>query len=120
MRLALYIVTALLLFIPDAYAQKYVELNSKLEPQFRHRAHNQYLAIFVTFGLIGIIWFLFSLIYPGIKKRKLNKYHYFVFWMTMMLSMLAEDTLETQMGVTLFAFFSVSHLPSFFRGQMQI
>lgn len=92
--------------IPRAYAEKYVEVNSQLEPRFRHRAHNQYLAIFVTFGLIGFLWFIFSLVYPGVIKRKFNKYHYFVFWMTLMLSMLVEDTLETQMGVTLFAFFN--------------
>ena len=92
--------------INQAYADKYESLNSMLVPQFRHRAHNQFLAIFVTFGVIGFIWFLISLIYPGLKMKKMYRYHYFVFWITLMLSMLVEDTLETQMGVTLFAFFN--------------
>jgi hypothetical protein len=92
--------------IKTAYADMYETLDSPLKPQFRHRAHNQYLAIFVTFGLVGLVWFLFSLIYPGLKTGQLFRYRYFVFWGVLMLSMLAEDTLETQMGVTLFAFFN--------------
>ena len=92
--------------IKQAYAEKYESLNTQLEMRFRHRAHNQFLAIFVTFGLFGLIWFLFSLVYPGLETRKLYRYRYFVFWVTLMLSMFVEDTLETQMGVTLFAFFN--------------
>lgn len=92
--------------IVNAYADKYETLRSKLELQYRHRAHNQFLAIFVTFGIIGLAWFLFSLIYPGIKMKKMLRFRYFAFWVTLMLSMLVEDTLETQMGVTLFAFFN--------------
>jgi len=92
--------------IRQSYADTYEQINSMLEPQFRHRAHNQFLAIFVTFGVIGLLWFLISLIYPALKMRKVYRYRYAVFWITMMLSMLVEDTLETQMGVTLFAFFN--------------
>lgn len=92
--------------IKQAYADMYISLSSELEPQFRHRAHNQYLAIFVTFGFVGLIWFIVSLVYPGFKKAKIYQFRYFAFWLTMMISMLVEDTLETQMGVTLFAFFN--------------
>lgn len=92
--------------IVNAYKNKYVEVDSVLPLEFRHRAHNQYLAIFVAFGAIGIIWFLFSLIYPGLKLRKFFDFRYIVFWITITLSMLVEDTLETQMGVTLFGFFN--------------
>lgn len=92
--------------IKTAYADMYETLDSRLKLQFRHRAHNQYLAIFVTFGLVGLIWFLVSLIYPGLKTGQLFKYRYFIFWGVLVLSMLTEDTLETQMGVTLFAFFN--------------
>jgi hypothetical protein len=92
--------------IKQAYADKYESLNTQLEMRFRHRAHNQFLAIFVTFGLFGLVWFLFSLVYPGLEMKKLYRYRYFVFWVTLMLSMFVEDTLETQMGATLFAFFN--------------
>jgi hypothetical protein len=92
--------------IKSAFSDHYEQTGSPLEMQFRHRAHNQYLATTVTFGLVGLIIFLFSLFYPGIKLKKLLTYRYFVFWITLMISMLVEDTLETQMGVTLFAFFN--------------
>jgi hypothetical protein len=99
--------------IPGAYKDQYIEMDSKLQPQFRHRAHNQYLATFVTFGIVGVIWFLISLIYPVIVLKKYHNYHYVVFWITIMLSMVVEDTLETQMGASLFAFFNAFLLFAF-------
>mgnify|MGYP003405543830 FL=1 len=60
----------------------------------------------VAFGMIGLIWFLLSMIYPFIADKKNRNYVYFVFLFIMMLSMLTEDTLETQIGVTLFAYFN--------------
>ncbi len=92
--------------IRDAYALAYERLDSPLEMQYRHRAHNQYLAIFVTFGVVGLAWFVLSLVYPGIVTGKFRDYRYLVFWITLIMSMLVEDTLETQMGATLFAFFN--------------
>lgn len=92
--------------IKSAFSDHYAETRSHLEMQYRHRAHNQYLATTVAFGIVGLIIFLFSLFYPAIKLKKMLTYRYFVFWITLMISMLVEDTLETQMGVTLFAFFN--------------
>ncbi len=89
-----------------AFAKEYDEMHSNLKPEFRLRSHDQYLEIGVGFGLIGLVWFLFSLIYPGIKTKKIYSYVYFVFLMIFMLSMLSEDTLETQAGVTFYAFFN--------------
>lgn len=90
--------------IQDAFKAQYDEMNSPLQPQWRNKAHNQYLEIFATFGLIGFLWFLFSVFYPPLKTKKLFNPFFFVFFITMLLSMLAEDTIETQAGVTLFAF----------------
>jgi hypothetical protein len=92
--------------IKNAFADYYEATNSPLEMQFRHRAHNQFLATTVTFGISGLFLFLFSLFYPAIKLKKIFTYRYFVFLITLLISMLVEDTLETQMGVTLFAFFN--------------
>jgi hypothetical protein len=92
--------------IKNAFADHYEKTGSRLDMQFRHRAHNQYLATTVSFGLFGLFVFLFSLFYPAIRLRKMLTYRYFVFWITLTVSMLVEDTLETQMGVTLFAFFN--------------
>ena len=92
--------------IVDAFADYYEETNSKLRPEYRFRSHNQYLAITVAFGVIGLLWFLFSMFYPYFSDKKNRNYIYFVFLFIIALSMFTEDTIETQIGVTLFAFFN--------------
>ena len=92
--------------IPEAFNRAYDKLDSPLEPQYRHRAHNQYLTILVGFGIIGLIIFLFSLLYPYLSSKRLRGYLYTVFMVIMLISMFPEDTLETQAGVSLFAFFN--------------
>ncbi|MBO5849256.1 MAG: O-antigen ligase family protein [Bacteroidales bacterium] len=92
--------------IVDAFADYYEETNSKLRPEYRFRSHNQYLAITVAFGIVGLLWFLFSMFYPYFSDKKNRNYIYFVFLFIIALSMFTEDTIETQIGVTLFAFFN--------------
>ncbi len=91
--------------ISNAFNDYYEETASKLNEKNRLRSHNQYLAITVAFGIIGLLWYLFSLLYPLSEKKNRN-YLYIIFLAIMLLSMLTEDTLETQIGVTLFAFFN--------------
>ena len=91
--------------VPQAFAQTYDEIHSPLKEEFRFRAHNQYLAIAVAFGLVGLAFFLFILFYPWFASKRYHTYLYMVFLCIMLLSMFPEDTLETQAGVTLFAFF---------------
>jgi hypothetical protein len=89
-----------------AFEHQYEIMNSPLKPEFRWRSHNQFLSITVGFGLIGIIWFLIALLYPPIKTRRLNDYFFLSFFVIMLVSMISEDTIETQAGVTIFAFFT--------------
>ena len=91
--------------VPQAFAQTYDEIHSPLKEEFRFRAHNQYLAIAVAFGLVGLAFFLFVLFYPWLSSKRNHTYLYAVFLTIMLLSMFPEDTLETQAGATLFAFF---------------
>ena len=91
--------------VPQAFAQAYDDIHSPLKEEFRFRAHNQYLAIAVAFGLVGLAFFLFVLLYPWLSSRKHHIYLYLAFLTIMLLSMFPEDTLETQAGATLFAFF---------------
>jgi len=46
------------------------------------------------------------LIYPPIKTRRFTDYFYLSFFVIMIVSMVSEDTIETQAGVTIFAFFT--------------
>ena len=93
-----------------AYQEQYNKMNSPLDEKHRLRAHNQYLAIAVAFGFIGLCYFLFALIAPMIMTRKYKDYFYATFFLIAVLSMITEDTLETQAGATFFAFFNALFL----------
>lgn len=90
--------------IQDAFTDQYNVSNSRLSKEWRLRSHNQYLSITVAFGIIGLLWFLFSLIYPGIITGKFSELLYLSFFLIAAVSFLTEDTLETQVGVTFYAF----------------
>lgn len=87
-----------------AFELQYDKMNSVLPIAFRHRSHNQFFAIWIAFGFFGLVWFIYTLLYPPLKQKMLFEYLYFIFFIVLVLSMLVEDTLETQMGVTLYAF----------------
>jgi len=88
-----------------AFMEQYEKMNTKLATEQWWRSHNQYLSILIGFGIIGLIWFLFSLIYPAWIKRGFGDYFFLTFFIIAMLSMLTEDTLESQAGVSFFYFF---------------
>ena len=92
--------------LPMVFENQYREMKSDLAPQFRLRSHNQYLSITVGFGIIGFAWFMLVMFYPGIKTRNFNNYFYVIFWIIFMISMLTEDTIENQEGVTFYALFT--------------
>ena len=96
--------------IKNAYKEQYNKMDSPLNETHRLRSHDQYISIAVAFGLIGLIWFLITLVYPFVKNKLWKDYFYFVFLLIAVLSFLNEDTLETQSGVTFFAFFNALFL----------
>ena len=91
--------------VQKEFDKAYIESNSRLELSNRLRAHNQFLTMTVAFGLIGGCYFIFSLIYPAIHLRNPG-FLFSTFLIVALLSMIAEDTLETQAGVTFFSFFN--------------
>ena len=95
---------------PDLYQQAYDELDSPLDLSYRRRAHNQYLSITVAFGAVGLLLFLAVLLLPYCSNKKYRTYLYTIFLCIILLSMLPEDTIETQAGVTFFAFFEALFL----------
>jgi hypothetical protein len=95
--------------LPRQVFKQYIVMNSKLDSNHYLRPHNQYLAIAVAFGITGCFYFLFTLSYPLFFSRNRN-YFYLVFFLIAIISMLTEDTLETQPGATFFAFFNALFL----------
>lgn len=91
--------------VPQAFHRAYDEIGSPLNENFRFRAHNQYLSIMIAFGVLGLAWFLVALFYPWFSSRRQRTYLYTIFFCIMLLSMMPEDTLETQAGASMFAFF---------------
>jgi hypothetical protein len=88
-----------------AFDKEYALEHSRLDKGHRLKSHNQYLSITVTFGILGLIIFLFALIYPMFVNQNYKDYFFVTFWIFIMISMLTEDTIETQVGVSFFIFF---------------
>lgn len=99
----------------DAFAAQ-LDLEGSLLKDSNLRSHNQYLTITIAFGTIGLFLFLFGLIYPGIKLNLFSDLLYLSFFMIAAISMLSEDTLETQAGVTFFTFFNCLFLFAYKKG----
>lgn len=92
--------------IKQAYKDYYASHPGLIDEKFQHRAHNQYLTILFTFGILGFLIFIYGIVSPMFYERKLFDYFYVVFIISFLLSMTMEDTIETQAGVTFYAFFN--------------
>jgi len=88
-----------------AFDAQYEKMHTKLAPDQRWRSHNQFLSIFIGFGIFGLLWFLAAILYPPVMLRRFDDYFFFVFLIIFFLSMLMEDTIESQTGVTFAALF---------------
>lgn len=91
--------------VQDAFNKTYEEQNSLLEVENRHRAHNMFLTVAISFGVVGLIlfcWMLYSFLSFNIKQEQLLGV---LFMVICIVSFLPEDTLETQTGVTFFGLF---------------
>ena len=93
--------------VKQAFELEYIENQTKLLPQYRLRAHNQYLTFYVAFGIGGVILLLVCLMQCWIHRKWISGYLATVFLMILVFSFFTEDTLETQAGVT-FASFWIS------------
>lgn len=88
-----------------AFNEAYERQRTSLAPEWRHRAHNQYLTLWISFGVFGLLWSLLSWWWPawalGAWRTPL-----FVAWaLIFAISCLTDDTIETQAGATFFGFY---------------
>jgi hypothetical protein len=94
--------------VANAFSQSYDEIKSELNPEYRLRAHNQYLTFTIALGMFGFVPILyFFFLWVKIRPKAQNRnYLAWVFLITSFLSMINEDTLETQAGVSFIAYFA--------------
>jgi O-antigen ligase len=88
-----------------AFDQQYKKDNSILLPKNRLRAHNMYLTVGITFGIIGLFVFLgfwYAYFIQNLQNKELVA---LLFVAVAMSTFLIEDTIETQMGVSLISLF---------------
>lgn len=92
--------------VNDAMLHQYEVQQSTLSDHHQRRPHNQYLTFMISFGILGALYFLWMNIFLITSAVKKQHFLAVVFTSMMALSFLAEDTLETQVGVTMFALFT--------------
>lgn len=91
--------------VPEAFAAKYQELQTTLDPKWQLRSHNQWLSFAIAFGWIGSLILALCFFLPGFLHKRYSHYLFLLFILVAFVSMFNEDTLETQAGVAFVAFF---------------
>lgn len=91
--------------IKDELLKQYAIDNYTIPYEENYNAHNQYLQIFVTLGILGVLVFLMISILPfwiGFKKGNIL---FIIFGIIICINFLVESMLEKQAGVMFFTFF---------------
>ncbi len=91
--------------VQDEFNKQYTLNNSKLRVENRKRAHNYFLTILLTFGVIGFIYFVWMIAYFIRFNFQNTTMIGLLFMVIFLASFLVEDTIETQTGVTFFGLF---------------
>ena len=93
--------------VNDEYLSIYENDDCSLNPEWRNRAHNQFLTFLVAFGIFGFLICLFAWFYPAFSKWNSNgsTYYFMVFFVIATVSMFSDDTLETSTGAVFVSFF---------------
>ncbi len=87
------------------FKNQYEKMLTKLDENNQRRAHNQYVTLLLTFGVFGFIYLMIALFAPYFMHKEKHHLLFFVLMSIIIFSMVNEDTLETQPGITFFAFF---------------
>ena len=97
--------------VNDAFINKMVQEKSPMA-HMGLRSHNQYVSAFVSIGIVGLLAFLFSIIYPATVTKSWAMPLFYYFFIILFLSMFWEDTIESQVGVTIYAFIYMFYIYS--------
>ena len=86
----------------DAYAalrKKYEEKKFHFALQEDYNTHNQYLDFGLSFGILGVLVLIASILYPILVAFKQGNYLYLAFLILLATSMLTENILNRNMGI---------------------
>lgn len=88
-----------------AFDAAYVELGSDLAPEWRHRAHQQYLTLWISFGLLGLLFSLWTWVWPAWRLGAWRQPLFVAWTVIFAVAGFSDDTIETQAGATFFALY---------------
>lgn len=91
--------------LSDQMQQRYKERASQLRPDRRLRPHNYYLTTWLNLGFFGLLLFLFLLGLFIKQQLRYGQLQGILIGISLACTLFIEDGLETQMGLTIFAFF---------------
>lgn len=91
--------------LDDEYKSIYTKNGTMLEKQYRHRSHNQYLTFFISFGIFGGLLCMLGWFAPLFINKGYKNYTFLIFFIIASISMLTDDTLETNTGVVFVSYF---------------
>lgn len=90
--------------IIDSYKEAYRSNDHGLLTSLQGISHNQFLSVAIVLGSVGLIWFIIAFFYP--LQFYYKDYLYVMFLALILSSFMTDNTLDSQSGVTLFAFFN--------------
>ena len=99
--------------VKQTFREHYEQTGSWLAPKWRMTCHNQYLYLGVAAGIPGLLLFLYLFFSPLRREKYIPL---FLFAAIAAISMIPEDTLTTQEGVSFVAFFYSFFLFSRYKG----
>ena len=91
--------------VESSLKTQYSKDKTALNTKWQLHSHNQFLAVGVALGFVGILLFVVFLLAPFLFAKNISKFFVF-FLLIQFLSFFNEDTLETQAGVTFCVFFT--------------
>ena len=89
----------------QAYHDAYQQNQSQMDPAQYADAHNQYLNYMVKFGLVGLIWILFAILYPVVVTKSYRDPVFFLFLISLFLANFGDSNFETHVGSSFFVLF---------------
>ncbi len=82
------------------------KIKSNVYQVFQFNTHNQYLHFLLSSGIIGLAFFIMSILFPIVLVYKSENYIYALFSILIMVSLLTENVLSRHDGILFYSFFN--------------